>query len=279
LHPLAQYPGPFWASITDIWNVAAYYSGQQPYRLTRLHERYGSVVRYAPNRLSFTSADAVNTIYIKGSRTFPKTEFYDTFGGGKNTHLFIHKNPTEHAVRRRILLKSFSPQAIERYEPIIDTRLTRLRDKIRDCSDADSAFDLKRLIYLCVLDIISALMYGQDWNIQQSGEVQRMPDDHTFSLFNAVLGAWPSMHFLAPLQALIPHPQTGLRGMRNNLSYVFEALRYYRARKKEIDDGFDADRADVITSMITSIKKSNEDADFWNDFTSLSELLGFVSVH
>jgi len=45
LHPLAQYPGPFWASITDLWQVFEFLSLKQPYRLTELHKRYGPVVR------------------------------------------------------------------------------------------------------------------------------------------------------------------------------------------------------------------------------------------
>lgn len=274
-HPLAGYPGPFWASITDFWNVAQFCSRQHPYRLTALHERYGPVVRYAPNRLSFTSADVVNTVYIKGFKTLPKTEFYNTFGNVRFPHLFIFRDPTQHAIHRRLLLKSFSPQAVEKYEGVIDVHLGRLRQKIRKHSEAGSAFDIKRAIHLCMCDIISALMYGQDWNIQQSGEAHRMPDDHTMSLLNAALGSWPAMHFLAPLQGIVPNPQTGLRGMRNILSYVFEALRYFRARKKEVEDGVDVDRGDVITSVISGVKKSDDGVQ-WSDFDVINEILGFV---
>jgi len=79
-HPLAKFPGPFLASITDCWQVQQFLSLKQPYYLTELHERYGPIVRYGPDKLSVTSEDAVPLLYQKGGKAFPKTEFYDAYG-------------------------------------------------------------------------------------------------------------------------------------------------------------------------------------------------------
>lgn len=51
LSPLAKYPGPFWASLTDVWY--AYQSAQVDLhrRLIYLHEKYGEIVRVKPNKL------------------------------------------------------------------------------------------------------------------------------------------------------------------------------------------------------------------------------------
>lgn len=81
LHPLAQYPGPFWASLTDIWQVFEFLTLRQPYRLTELHEKHGPVVRYGPDKVSVTHESAIQVIYQKSSRALPKTEFYDAFRG------------------------------------------------------------------------------------------------------------------------------------------------------------------------------------------------------
>jgi hypothetical protein len=80
LHPLARYPGPFLASLTDLWQVCQFLSLKQPYNLTKLHEEYGTFVRYGPDKISVTEEDAVTLIYQKGGRSFPKTEFYDAYG-------------------------------------------------------------------------------------------------------------------------------------------------------------------------------------------------------
>lgn len=79
-HPLAAYPGPFLASLTDLWQVHQFLTLKQPYHLTELHARYGQVVRYGPDKLSVTDEAAVPIVYQKGGRLFPKTEFYDAYG-------------------------------------------------------------------------------------------------------------------------------------------------------------------------------------------------------
>ncbi|KAJ5661981.1 uncharacterized protein N7477_009597 [Penicillium maclennaniae] len=80
LHPLAKYPGPFLASLTDLWQVHQFMTLKQPYTLTDLHEKHGSVVRYGPDKLSITSEEAIKSIYQSGARYMPKTEFYDAYG-------------------------------------------------------------------------------------------------------------------------------------------------------------------------------------------------------
>lgn len=79
-HPLAAYPGPFWASLTDLWQVNEFLSLQQPYNLTELHAKYGEFVRYGPDKLSITAEEVVPLVYQKGGRRLPKTEYYDAFG-------------------------------------------------------------------------------------------------------------------------------------------------------------------------------------------------------
>jgi hypothetical protein len=80
LHPLSKFPGPFLASLTDLWQVHQFLTLQQPYNLTELHEKYGVFVRYGPDKLSCTDESAIPIIYQKGGRQMPKTEYYDAFG-------------------------------------------------------------------------------------------------------------------------------------------------------------------------------------------------------
>jgi hypothetical protein len=79
-HPLARFPGPFLASVTDLWQVQQFLTLRQPYNLTTLHAKYGQFVRYGPDKLSITAEAAIPAIYQKGGRMMPKTEYYDAFG-------------------------------------------------------------------------------------------------------------------------------------------------------------------------------------------------------
>lgn len=99
-HPLSSYPGPFWASLTDLWQVFQFLSLKQPYRLTELHEKHGPFVRYGPDKLSITAEEAVAIIYQRGGKNMPKTEFYDAYGaktpnvfGMRDEHVRLLESP------------------------------------------------------------------------------------------------------------------------------------------------------------------------------------------
>lgn len=77
-HPLARYPGPFFASFTNLWKVYQLSTLRMPEKLRQMHEKYGDVVRVGPNDVSFNTRNAVSTIY-KAGRSLPKTGFYDGF--------------------------------------------------------------------------------------------------------------------------------------------------------------------------------------------------------
>ena len=78
LHPLNCFPGPFWASLTDVWKVQLLRTGTMPAQLSSLHERYGDIVRIGPNELSFNNESAVKEIY-KAGRAMEKGPLYDGF--------------------------------------------------------------------------------------------------------------------------------------------------------------------------------------------------------
>lgn len=67
-HPLSAFPGPRWAKITRIPYWIAAIRGEQIYFMQRLHTKYGPVVRFSPNELSYTDSQAWKDIcgYEKG---------------------------------------------------------------------------------------------------------------------------------------------------------------------------------------------------------------------
>jgi benzoate 4-monooxygenase len=78
VHPLAKYPGPFFASFTNLWKVKKLWDLHLPEVLVDLHEKHGDVVRIGPDQISFRQGGAVPRIY-KAGRILAKTKFYDGF--------------------------------------------------------------------------------------------------------------------------------------------------------------------------------------------------------
>jgi hypothetical protein len=60
---ISQIPGPFLATITDLWRFVVVW-GRRPDRThLQLHRKYGSLVRLGPNEVSCSDPSALQVIY------------------------------------------------------------------------------------------------------------------------------------------------------------------------------------------------------------------------
>lgn len=139
LHPLANYPGPFLAKITDLYLGWHAFKGDRHLEFYRCHEKYGmsialhvrrddklitlprpgSVVRIGPNLLSFNTNTALKQIYGHKSNV-RKSDFYTAFPANKHTfnvHSAIDKSL--HARKRRVISHAFADGAIKSMEKYI----------------------------------------------------------------------------------------------------------------------------------------------------------------
>ncbi|CAD6591254.1 MAG: hypothetical protein ASARMPRED_005282 [Alectoria sarmentosa] len=122
LHPLAAFPGPFWARASLFWRV--YYSmGGRFHRVIETqHQKYGPVFRVSPNELSFATSSSFKTIYSNpiGKPKVPKSEFYDTFGSGfSEACLASEKDPQRAGVKRGLFSGAFSAKALQEQEVVL----------------------------------------------------------------------------------------------------------------------------------------------------------------
>lgn len=117
LHPLSAHPGPLLARVTDLHQLWHSYRGDRHLELWRLHQRYGPVVRFGPNSLSFKSSSALKDIYGFKSNV-RKSQFYDAFvHPAPNTHNC--RDRQLHARKRRVMAHAFSDAAIKEMERYI----------------------------------------------------------------------------------------------------------------------------------------------------------------
>ncbi|KAI0552084.1 cytochrome P450 [Xylaria curta] len=120
-HPLAKYPGPKLAAVSQVWFAWVWLSGHYPTTIQNAHRRYGKVVRIAPNELSFDTIQAHRDIYSTPSqkkKLFIKDPtFY--YNGDSVRVLFYEIDPTEHAWQRRLLAAGFSAKAMRNQEYLV----------------------------------------------------------------------------------------------------------------------------------------------------------------
>ncbi|KAH6685925.1 cytochrome P450 [Plectosphaerella plurivora] len=247
IHPLSKYPGPFWASLTNLWKLKELWGLHLPDTLVRLHQKYGDVVRIGPNQISFQQGGAVPRIY-KAGRVLAKTSFYDGFTSF-NANLFGTQDEEVHALRRRQMAHAFSLQSIKEMEPHIDKHLLRFRANLNRFAASGERFDLKELIAFFVLDVLGDLAFRCDFDSQVHQDVSQLPpiNDHIF--LACLLGMVPD--FMPFIKAVLPWtPVPWLQGLLKARQALKDLTATCVRRRMEDEKGA---RKDLITSLINAV--------------------------
>ena len=134
-----------------------------------MHDRYGEVVRIAPNELSFTSASAWQDIYghHQGRLNFPKNPLWFA-PGPDGIHSILSANDADHARYRRLLSHAFSDKALRQQEHLllsyVDLLMMRLGDQIKASNNGTARVDLVRWFNFTTFDIIGDLSLGESFH-------------------------------------------------------------------------------------------------------------------
>ncbi|TVY16709.1 Pisatin demethylase [Lachnellula arida] len=243
LHPLAKYPGPLLASLTNVWKTYYVYKHILHEKLVELHEQHGPVIRIGPNDLHFWNAEAIPAIY-KAGKAMGKTEFYDGFTTF-NPNLFGTRNEALHSVRRRQVSHGFSQASIEKMEPIIDDQMSILINHVKGFAKTGEIFDMKNLISCFVLDVLGDVAFGRSFDAQIAGRADEIPaiNDHILlSCLIGEMGAWQDV-----LKALMGYsPIAWIRRITRSRRLLKEKCASCVRRKMEDP----SERLDLLQSLV-----------------------------
>lgn len=101
--PLSDTPGPRYAAFSRLPWVWYTLTGQRILWIQSLHEKYGTVVRVAPDEISFVDAKAWRDIYDKTANLPKDPAFYETSEGPDDPHILV-ANDSDHARMRYVML-------------------------------------------------------------------------------------------------------------------------------------------------------------------------------
>jgi hypothetical protein len=163
-HPLANYPGPkLWAA-SDLPSIISSVKGTIAFDIADLHEKYGSVVRIAPNELSYSCAQGWTDIYSArpGLGQMPKAG-----GDEKNQEGFGNLNITNASIEnhdrmRRLITHAFSDKAMREQEPIIQKYVSLLMDKLHE--RAGSKIDIVAWLNFTTFDLMGDLAFSESFH-------------------------------------------------------------------------------------------------------------------
>lgn len=201
-HPLAKVPGPKLYAFSALPYLYYLVRGEWPQKLKELHDRYGPVVRFTSDNVSFTTPGAWKTIYghrTAGQATFPKDPraYRPSFSG--HSHIII-ANQEDHRRQRRLLSHAFSEKALRGQEDIMKHYIDMLIRKLDERARAGEAVDIVRWYNFTTFDLIGDLAFGQPFGCLESGGyhpwVSMVFENVKFGVFNQVMLRYPALKAL-----------------------------------------------------------------------------------
>lgn len=155
--PLSKYPGPKLWAFSRLPRIRAMQNGEESFAWSRLHDKYGPVVRIGPNELSFTSGgQAWKDIYgfKKHGRPHPYKDpaFYGKSLNGVDSA--ITADDAGHARQRRILAHAFSDKALKEQEPLLKRWASLMRKKLGERAVSGEEADMLKYYNCTTFDVM-----------------------------------------------------------------------------------------------------------------------------
>jgi hypothetical protein len=191
LHPLKHIPGPFWASISRLWMVHHLWRGDMDIVQRKLHQRYGPLVRIAPDEIACAAPEAISKIYPTSKPLAKQHGFYSVWQNksfSKYPDNFSNTDEKLHSERRRIVNNVYSMSTILSLEPYIDDCSRLFVQRMGEFADSGTAVDLgdwlqwyvrsssaaPRMLKLIsrhhryAFDVVGELFFGQQFGFMEN---------------------------------------------------------------------------------------------------------------
>ncbi|KAF1941940.1 cytochrome P450 [Clathrospora elynae] len=195
-HPLAQIPGPFWPSVTRVWIVYHAHAGDLEIQQRALHERYGPLVRVAPDEVVCADPREIPTIYPL-SKPLEKTPWYDVWrpvGLPGRRDMFTNRSEKDHAAYQRMVAHIYSLSNVLKSEPELDKTCSLFIERLGEFADSNEAFDFGLWLEMYCYDNIGVIFFGK-----QFGFLKDRIDYKNY--IKSVHQAMPLLHALASAPA------------------------------------------------------------------------------
>ncbi|KAF9934226.1 hypothetical protein FBU30_002919 [Linnemannia zychae] len=264
---LSHIPASFFA-FTYASTALGVYTGRSHYFLPMTHERYGKIVRVAPNIVSVADKDAIHDILVKSD--YPKSEIHEGLELYNQHNLFSSRNKDFHKNRRRLVAPAFGLQYLRSLEPImadcIHVLIQKIDEVLLDPTPVQNGAKIlpKGHINICSfmnrlsLDIIGETAFGESFHMVKDDN-HPIPKQMAKSLKRSMQQTFnPWMRWLIPLdysfidfsiERVNVRQQAGEKGRRADLlQFLIDA----QASERASGNGETGDEyADMIAGKLT----------------------------
>ncbi|KAI0388253.1 cytochrome P450 [Xylariaceae sp. FL0594] len=163
-HPLRSYPGPLIAKLSDVY--AGYHALAMRLHLVTFLDlkKYGPVIRHGPNKLVFSSAEALHDIY--NNERVTKSHVYElTMSSGKPS-IFSALDRQVHREKRRFIGQAINDRAMRSFEPTMVEEIDIFLGQLLQAARGSTSVNMTDLTKRLGADIVGHLAFGYALNMQ-----------------------------------------------------------------------------------------------------------------
>ncbi|PVH92548.1 putative benzoate 4-monooxygenase cytochrome P450 [Periconia macrospinosa] len=159
-HPLARFPGPkILAATTWFETYVDLFHHDFPQRLSKIHDKYGPIVRVAPNEIHVNDADFFQTVFVAAAKH--RTDIIPPRGLGQDDSIGSTRTHDMHQLRRKPLDKFMGLQNIVRLQGMIHEEIRTLDQKISALKNSGKPVRLDCVFTSFTGDIVGRLACGE----------------------------------------------------------------------------------------------------------------------
>ncbi|KAI0875932.1 isotrichodermin C-15 hydroxylase [Hypoxylon argillaceum] len=166
-HPLAAFPGPLLRRMSRGPWALAIVRGTAVFDAAALHDKYGPVVRLAPNELAFLDPRAWRDIMGGGTSEIPKWTGMYAVPAFLPPHIQNTTSKEHHRALRKALSPGFSDASLRAQEPIIAKYIDLLIQRLKAKSH-QGPVNVELWYRYVVFDIICDLAFGNSFRCLES---------------------------------------------------------------------------------------------------------------
>ena len=130
------------------------------------------MIRVSTNEVSFASVQSWKDIYSpsSGQPTFSKSDFYETFGSGFQSHCIgSERDPVIHSRMKRSMQGAFSTKALKEQEDIIQECVDKFIDAVGSRAVRCSGLDMTEWFEMIAFDILGEMAFGESFGSVDKG--------------------------------------------------------------------------------------------------------------
>ncbi|KAI3324021.1 cytochrome P450 oxidoreductase [Xylariaceae sp. AK1471] len=170
---LRDIPGPWIASFSNAWKLAAIYCSDMPGWTIEAHRTYGKVVRIGPNHVSFASPKAFHTIYATNN-LFVKSDFYEVgappYKSKPLENLFSLRDTQQHATLRRNIGGLYTKIAVLDFEPHVDRCVELFLNQVaKQTTNGSETLNMSLWLHFFAFDCLGDINISKKFGMLESG--------------------------------------------------------------------------------------------------------------